>query len=125
MINIEISPGEFWDRMTILVTKLAATNALPDRAQINDEISRMINMRVSPTNRFYELMDANRGNFDHIETIAQCLAADDTTSDRFQQAVRGAFAANALRAAIKRRINEEAGWTGPQEVKTDAVMGVT
>jgi hypothetical protein len=121
---IDLSPGEVADRISILRAKM--DGPLEEEKWLSVRMEHwMLSESFRITTALSEdLYIANRNSFDNIEAISECLAANDTTSERFQQAVRGAFEANARRAAIKRRINEEAGWTGPQEQKTAAVMAL-
>ena len=109
---IDLSPGEVADRISILRAKM--DGPLEEEKWLS---VRMEHWMLSESFRITTALSEDL-------YISECLAANDTTSERFQQAVRGAFEANARRAAIKRRINEEAGWTGPQEQKTAAVMAL-
>jgi hypothetical protein len=123
-VLIKVSPSEFIDRLTIMQVKTENLTDEGARRAVRDEWLQLQFVIKYKDKDYCDLLHENRLNFDWIEAVNVCLAANDTTSERFQQAVRGAFEANARRAAIKRRINEEAGWTGPQEQKTAAVMAL-
>lgn len=128
-MKIDISPGEVWDRWTILTVKLEKSASGSGREALMDELC-ILNpcLPHEAVGEIPNLLRANRENFEAIEVICQILKADDIDSEYgnpvFVVAVRAAFAANARRALIKRRINEACGWTGPSEVKTDAVLAV-
>ncbi len=115
---IEISPGEFWDRVSILKVK---------EAQGHDSNAELIGLALAAvtncasTNKpaqYEKLHAANGVNYEATELIAERLNRGDTTSEEFQNAVRDAFQANAERARLKAEINRDLAWTGPQETKS-------
>jgi hypothetical protein len=111
-IQIQISPGELVDRLTILEIKLAKISDPAKRANVAREHELTLRAAREHLGRSpelealaAELRKANSALWDIEDAIRACERAGDF-GERFVALARSIYRTNDRRAALKRRINE-------------------
>lgn len=114
-INIEISLGEFFDKLTILQIKQVKITDAPKLDNIKKELGylrgRLADARVSADNitgELDELRALNEALWD-IEDHIREKEAHDQFDEVFVELARSVYFTNDKRAAVKRAINEKLG----------------
>jgi len=114
-IQVEISPGELLDKLTILEIKRAKIDAPEKRANIDREHAMLadIRMRAVPADAEIErleteLKSVNQALWTIEDDIRDCERNQDF-GDAFIRLARAVYRTNDRRAALKREINDRLG----------------
>jgi Family of unknown function (DUF6165) len=114
-INVEISPGELIDKITILQIKRQRIEQAAKRANVLAELAMLEASRdraIVPTDELAALSAVLQGVNEAIwrveDELRQCECASDF-GPRFVELARSVYGLNDRRASIKRQINETLG----------------
>jgi len=120
-IAITVSPGEYWDRVTILCIKAARVKGDDKKRLVQDELNRLaswqlIKYRPLSAKELVAQLETVNGKLWSIEDSLRRWEADKTFGSQFISAARQVYTLNDERSALKRAINEAYG-TPTTEVK--------
>ena len=110
LISTDVSVADLLDRISICEIKLEHINDDAKRKNIQTELevlkSRLKTLELprSVLDLVAPLRTWNEENFVQLERVLACEAANDF-GERYVEAARAAFYANAQRAGVKRQIN--------------------
>lgn len=110
-IFIEVSPGELYDKITILQIKTQRIKDPSKLVHVNAELASLsavaddcIQMSDHLAGLIEQLRQSNLGLFEVIEAIYACEAAGEPW-ERYVELARSVYRLNDARALFKRRIN--------------------
>lgn len=114
-INVEISPGELIDKLTILAIKLERiidANKLKNIRLEHDTLTQALHSSVSPSDRLDDLTGqlkaVNEELWEIEDDIRDCERSKDF-GEKFIGLARAVYVTNDKRSVVKRDINEHLG----------------
>jgi hypothetical protein len=114
-INVEISPGELIDKITILEIKRERITQAAKLENVLNELAMLKASRdraITPTDELDGLTAQLRGVNEALWQVEDELRQSESASDfgpRFTELARSVYQLNDRRASIKRKINETLG----------------
>jgi len=125
-INVEISPGELIDKITILQIK---RERIADQAKLENVVSELAMLEASrdraiePSDELAgltaELRSVNEALWQVEDELRKCERAGDF-GPRFIELARSVYVRNDRRASLKRQINE---WLGSRLMEEKSYQG--